>query len=271
MGSAIWIALVPMDYPMLRAAILRQNSSFMDCFVLYERFTFSFLGSTTSLWRWMPSTSRVWLTTQISGPMWPSTNGSQAFYCSVFISFIFLLPIILEQTDYHIVCHQMRIFLKRMTLKTGWIILIHSWLLCWTIVSLPMGDWLTSLDTHQVHYRMAVLCNLCHMKMPCLLTWIHPVLPPFSSLPTWIHTMTTWPSHALWKLVLKMIGLTEFVTFLWSHLSSWSLGLGLHVLHQCGHSLFPSEQVTVPSRAAWVTSASCSSWVLLWTHSGGTW
>ena len=33
---------------------------------------------------------------------------------------------ILEQMDYHVVRHQMRILLKWMTSKTGWIILIHS-------------------------------------------------------------------------------------------------------------------------------------------------
>ena len=47
----------------------------------------------------------------------------------------------------------------------------------------PYWDLLTSLDTHLVHYQMTVLCNLHHMMMPCLLTWIHP--------------MTTQPSHTL--------------------------------------------------------------------------
>ena len=159
MGSAIWITVVPLDYLMSRAAILKQNSSFTVCFVPYKQFAFSFLESPTSLWRWMPSTSRVWLTTWISSPTQPSTDGLWAFYCSVFVSFTFLLPIILEWMDYHIIRHQMRILLKRMTSKTGWIILIHSRLLCWAIVSLPMGDWLTFLDTCQVHYRMAVLRN----------------------------------------------------------------------------------------------------------------
>ena len=59
MGSVIQIALVPSGYLMSRAAILRQNLSFIDCFMCYEQFAFLFLGSTTSLWRWMPSTSRV--------------------------------------------------------------------------------------------------------------------------------------------------------------------------------------------------------------------
>ena len=49
--------------------------------------------------------------------------------------------------------------------------------------------------------------------MPCLLAWIHPALSLFSSLLTWIHTMITWPSHVLQKLMLKMIRLTEFVNF----------------------------------------------------------
>ena len=59
MGSIIRISLVPLDYPMSRAAILRQNSGFTDCFVFFEQFTLLFLESMTSLWRWMPSMSRV--------------------------------------------------------------------------------------------------------------------------------------------------------------------------------------------------------------------
>ena len=43
-----------------------------------------------------------------------------------------------------------------------------------------MGDLLTSLDTHLVHYQIAVLCKLHHMMMPCLLTWIHPFSFSFS-------------------------------------------------------------------------------------------
>ena len=76
-----------------------------------------------------------------------------------------------------------------------------------------MEDLLTSLDTHLVHYWMAVLCNLHHTMMPCLLAWIHPVSPMFLSLPTRIHTMMTWSSHALQKLVLRTIGLTRFMNF----------------------------------------------------------
>ena len=146
MESIMQIALVLSDYPMSRAVILRQNSSFTDCFVHYKQSTFLFLGSTTSLWRWMPSTSRVWLTTWIFSPMQPSTNGLWAFYCSVFVLFTFLLPVTLEQTDYHIVCHQMKILQKRMTSKTGWIILIPSWLPCWMIVS-PYG-WFAHFSRH---------------------------------------------------------------------------------------------------------------------------
>ena len=59
----------------------------------------------------------------------PNTTINQwitGIYCSVFASFTFLLPIILEQMDYHIVRHRLRILLWRMTAKTGWIILIHS-------------------------------------------------------------------------------------------------------------------------------------------------
>ena len=76
-----------------------------------------------------------------------------------------------------------------------------------------MGDLLTSLDTCLVHYQMAVLCKLHHTMVPCLLTWIHPALPLFLSLLTWIHTMMTWPSNALKKLVLKMIRWTRFMNF----------------------------------------------------------
>ena len=81
------------------------------------------------------------------------------------------------------------------------------------IVSHPMGDLLTSLGTHLVHYWMAVLCNLHHMMMPCLLAWIHPASSLFSSLPTQIHAMTTQSFHTLQKLMLKMIGLTGFMNF----------------------------------------------------------
>ena len=45
------------------------------------------------------------------------------------------------------------------------------------IVSFPMGDLLTFLDTCRVHYRMAVLRNEHCTKMNCLLAWIPSVAP----------------------------------------------------------------------------------------------
>ena len=142
--------------------------------------------------------------------MWPSTDGLWAFYCSVFISFTFLLPVTLEQMDYHIVHYWMRILQKRMTLKTGWIILIPSWLPCWTIVLLPMQDLLTFLDTHLVCWWTTSLHNLHYMMLPHLPTCPFQVLSLSLSLQTQIHTTITWISHTLWKLVLRMIGLTRF-------------------------------------------------------------
>ena len=75
MESTIWIVLVLSDHLMLRAIILRWSFELYRLFYALQAVHILFLGSTTSLWRWMLSISRIWLTTQIPSLTQPSTNG----------------------------------------------------------------------------------------------------------------------------------------------------------------------------------------------------
>ena len=73
--------------------------------------------------------------------------------------------------------------------------------------------------------------------------------------------------------VISLLSLAPW--FIWPRRVSLSTGGNLSrtlcsVLRMLSVNPLHFMEVSVPSRAAWVTSAGCASWVSLWTHSGGT-
>ena len=139
--------------------------------------------------------SREWSITQISSPMQLLIVGLPVFCCSAPTSYISLLPIIPEQTDYLVIYHPRMILCKKMTLRIGWIGCIPFLFPCWMITSL---------------YLVVLLMSLDIWPLPCIHICIHThSTPSLSSSPlTQIQLKKIWSYLILLKQLQRIPRLT---------------------------------------------------------------